>query len=76
MTPIAYTYEGDHHCYSCTIEQFGTTDLADDGTPVIDREGNTVGAVFSWDEWYNIGEGEQTLVCGDCFDELDTYSDL
>lgn len=66
--PIAYTYEADHHCESCTVARFGSTEGED-------REGNQVGAVFSWDEWYNIGYGSQTLGCGDCFAILDEYSE-
>ena len=75
MAPIAYTYEADHHCYSCTMKRFGTTDLDEDDVPVLDSEGNTIGAVWSWDEWFNIGSGDQTLNCGDCFDILDRYTD-
>ena len=68
MDPLAYTYEADHHCYDCTVARFGSTEG-------VDREGNEVGAVAPWDEWYNIGEGSQTLACGDCHDELATYND-
>lgn len=67
MGPIAYTYEADYHCENCTRERFG------DDCEGTDGEGNPVGAVFSWDEWYNIGEGTQVLACGDCGAILDDY---
>jgi hypothetical protein len=58
--PIAYTYEADTHCEACTRERFPSTEG-------IDREGNAVGAIFSWDEWCEPTEpGTQYLVCGTC----------
>lgn len=70
MTVIAYTYEADYHCEACTTERFG--EWLDEAT---DSEGNAIGVVTSIDEWYNIGEGNQTLACSDCFLELDTYTE-
>jgi len=69
MRPIAYTYEADTHCHNCTVSRFGSTE----GT---DSEGNQIGAIFSWDEWYNVGTGSQTLSCGTCGEEIDTYSEV
>ncbi len=40
-----------------------------------DSEGNPIHPVFSIDEWYNIGEGDQTLACSDCGGHLDEYED-
>lgn len=60
-SPIAYTYEADHHCEDCTAARFGPD------CEGIDREGNAVGAVFSGDEWFNAGEeGCDVLGCSDC----------
>jgi len=71
--PIAYTYEADHHCEDCAAARFGRDEHGDiTGT---DSEGNEVGAVFETDEWYNVGAGTQTLVCGDCGAELDEYEE-
>jgi hypothetical protein len=59
MHLIAYTYEADHHCEDCTLARFGSTEGTDD-------EGNKVGAVFAWDEWFNIDDQCEALSCGDC----------
>jgi hypothetical protein len=41
--------------------------------PALDRESNAVGALFPWDEWYEVSEpGVQYLSCGDCGAILDT----
>lgn len=37
-----------------------------------DSEGNPIGAVFSWDEWWQADGTCETLTCGDCGDILDT----
>lgn len=68
-TPIAYTYEADTHCPPCTAERFGP---ACEGT---DREGNAVGALFSWDEWCNPPEPGKSciLVCGTCGDIIRSH---
>ena len=77
--PIAYTYEADYHCPRCTEARFGrdeTGTIAPQETS-IDSEGNPVGAVFSWDEWWEPTEpGHQTLTCTDCFDVLDEVNEL
>jgi len=69
--PIAYTYEADHHCPTCTEARFGKDergDIAGEGSE--DSEGNPIGAIFSWDEWST--EPGDTLACGNCHDVLDT----
>jgi hypothetical protein len=73
--PIAYTYEADHHCPGCAFARFGRD--ADGFVPedATDGEGNPVGVVAPWDEWYEIGEGDQTLACADCGGEIDTYEE-
>ena len=72
--PIAYTYEADYHCEACAIKRFGWVD--GEVTPgAEDNEGNEVGAVFAWDDWQQ-EDGLRhwdTLACGDCGAELDTY---
>lgn len=78
--PIAYTYEADYHCPSCTAKRFGATFIGED------REGNAVGAVAPWDEWHSCDDladclGTRpcqkcpaTLNCGTCGVELDDCS--
>lgn len=66
--PIAYTYEADHHCETCAEARFGRDEHGEiTGT---DNEGNEVGAMAPWDEWYAnevyMGEILATLVCGTC----------
>jgi len=73
--PIAYTYEADTHCPGCTEERFGRGArgfIAEDAT---DSEGNPVGVIAPWDEWYNVGEGNQTLACGTCGEVIETYEE-
>lgn len=73
LDPIAYTYEADYHCPDCTEEAFGRNEggfIAEDAE---DGEGNPVGAVFCWDEWWEPSiEEPQSLVCGDCLTVIDT----
>lgn len=38
-----------------------------------DSEGNPIHPVFDIDEWYAIGQGNQSLVCSDCSGMLDSY---
>ena len=77
--PIAYTYEADTHCPSCTEARFGrcacgfiacpggSLKCSDPELQAIDREGNLVGAILPWDEWYDTSEpGQKLLVCGTC----------
>jgi hypothetical protein len=73
--PIAYTYEADHHCPACARARFGADEHGFPPESARDGEGNPVGAVFSWDEWQNIGEGSQTLACGTCGAILDEYEE-
>ena len=68
--PIAYTYEADNHCPRCAEERFGPD------CEGIDNDGNSVGAIFPWDEWYNVGEGNQTLSCGTCREIIDEYTEI
>lgn len=68
--PIAYTYEADVHCEQCAAARFGY-DEHDEITGT-DAEGNEVGAIFPWDEWWDWSEDScQVLVCGDCGAKLD-----
>jgi len=60
--PIAYTYEADVHCPACARARFG--DALDD-PDTEDREGNTLGVIFEWDETPATGEH-----CGDCGEEV------
>jgi hypothetical protein len=72
--PIAYIYEADWHCPECAIFRFG----AEPGYPWVidgarDDEGNFVGVVAPWDEWWQ-GYGEnESLGCADCGRVIDTY---
>jgi hypothetical protein len=79
LDPIAYTYEADYHCPGCTEARFGVCDcgfIACPGggpgcsvppLPIEDSEGNQVGVVAPWDEWWNVGEDQcDTLACGTC----------
>ncbi len=74
MIPISYTYEADHHCPFDTIERFGKDR---DGYPpedARDNEGNPLGAVSPWDEWWEPSEiSVQVLACADCGRELDLW---
>ncbi len=77
--PIAYTYEADHHCPACAIARFGSGDNgigADRWPPETarDNEGNPIGAVAPWDEWFEPSEVRvQVLTCADCGRELARY---
>ena len=66
--PIAYTYEADHHCEDCAYERFGVDERGD--ITGEDDEGNEVGAVASWDEWWNCDSECETLSCGTCHAEI------
>lgn len=63
---IAYTYEADWHCPDCTAARLG------EDCQGVDREGNEVHAVFSWDEWWQSTDEADVLACGDCGAVLDT----
>jgi hypothetical protein len=86
--PIAYTYDADYHCESCAEKRFGRCaihgELACSATgnygmpdatphdPAEDSEGNPVGVVPPWDEWWEPSEGCQTLACGTCHALIET----
>jgi hypothetical protein len=40
-----------------------------------DSENNAIHPVFSHEEWYNIGYGNQYMTCADCGSELDDYTE-
>ena len=70
--PIAYTYDADLHCVDCATARFGVAK----GHPWLpesarDSEGNEIGAVAPWDEWWNADGECETLTCGDCHGTLD-----
>jgi hypothetical protein len=76
--PIAYVYEADHHCESCTEARFGRSESGFVAEGATDSEGNEVGALFSWDEWYanDVYEGNPRAVlacgtCGEIIEEID-----
>ena len=65
--PIAYTYEADYHCPECAFERFGMDENGFVPEDATDDEGNSVGAVSPWDEWWETQEDlPQYLVCGTC----------
>jgi hypothetical protein len=67
-------------------QDFEEDDIANDGLIdlsraveleiIKDSEGNPIHPIFGTDEWYNIGEGNQTLCCNVCSEELDTYEEV
>lgn len=81
--PIAYTYEADYHCPSCALERFGRCEDGHvacqggpDHEPVEDDEGNPVGVVAPWDEWWEPSIQEcQALACSDCGNIIDVHHD-
>ena len=85
MRVIAYAYNADHHCEDCTVNMLWNrgqpymfmtySDVVRQIDIAKDSEGNPLHPVFSIDEWYNIGEGDQVLACTDCGKELDSYAD-
>jgi hypothetical protein len=72
--PIAYTYEADHHCPDCAFKRFGRDEAGFVPEDAEDGEGNLVGALAPWDEWYDPDGGEQVLACGTCGTEIDIYN--
>lgn len=71
--PTAYTYEADYHCEGCAEARFGRDE--DGWITGTDGEGNEVGVIAPWDEWYanDVYEGndEAVLSCGTCLGEID-----
>lgn len=64
--PIAYAYEAALHCDRCAIARFPELmreRAGFDGPDIVDREGNPLGAVMSWDT-------EPGDACDDCGDSL------
>jgi hypothetical protein len=72
---LAYTYEADYHCKECAKVRFGEDAHGFVPEDAQDSEGNSVGAVFGDSEWWNPGEGNQTLSCSDCGRELDYHTE-
>jgi len=69
LDPIAYTYEADYHCPNCAFARFGQDELGFVPIDSEDDEGNTIGIVSPWDEWYDVSTDEcQILACGTCHD--------
>lgn len=70
--PIAYTYEADTQCPECAEKRFG---LDESGFITgVDSEGNEVGVIAPWDEWYDITYyTDQTLACATCKRTIETY---
>jgi hypothetical protein len=77
-TPIAYTYEADYHCPYCAMKRWGACPDGFIGCPdephrQVDSEGNDIGVLWTWDEWWDTdGEFPQYLVCGTCLAEIDS----
>jgi len=69
--PIAYIYEADHHCPGCAEARFGRSEAGWIGEDSVDGEGNPVGIVSPWDEWWQGTDEPETLVCGTCGGEID-----
>ena len=69
--PIAYTYDADWHCPDCAIARFGLEPGGrwprDDAR---DSEGNEVGAVAPWTEWWNLDGECEVLACSDCHEVI------
>ena len=61
--PIAYAYDADVHCRACAQARFGQDDNGFISGE--DSEHNEIGAVFSWDDWW-----EPTDTCGTCGNEI------
>lgn len=69
--PIAYTYEADWHCPECAIARFGEDEHGFVPENAEDNEGNSIGAVSPWDEWWNLDGECEALSCSDCHAILD-----
>lgn len=75
MSLLCYTYDADYYCAVCAKAQFGTDDHGFVPEDAKDSEGNKIGAVFTWDEWYNFDEGEQQINCADCTGFIAIYNE-
>lgn len=73
--PIAYTYEGATHCPGCAFVAFGQDEHGYVPEDARDGEGNPIGAIAPWDEWYDLDSNEggtQVLFCDSCGGVIDT----
>ena len=74
--PIAYAYDADIHCESCSIRRYG---IDGPGRPwvrenAVDREGNPVHPVFPDDApWTYSPDGSHRLWCGTCGECIETH---
>lgn len=74
--PIAYMYEADVHCPGCAAERFGVSADGWIADGAEDSEGNPVGVIAPWDEWWQPSEPlPQVLVCGTCGGVIDELSE-
>lgn len=73
LDPIAYTYEADHHCPDCTASRFGVDENGWIPEESTDSEGNAIGAVAPWMEWFDVGLDQcEALSCGTCGERIAT----
>lgn len=73
--PIAFIYEADTHCPDCAEKRFGRGTRGFIAEGAIDHEGNPVGVIAPWDEWFDAGCGYQSLACGTCGEVIETYDE-
>jgi len=78
---LAFTYSADHYCDDCLTKKVnpsGRTDSCPAWWECRDSEGNMVGAVYDYDEWWepSITDEIQYLACGDCEEILDTHTPM
>jgi hypothetical protein len=72
--PIAYAFDADTHCPSCTTARFGV-EPGRSWPPedARDSEGDSIGAIFPWDEWHEPADnGRFTLTCATCSGVIDS----
>jgi hypothetical protein len=73
--PIAYTYDADVHCPTCAFAAFGIDENGFVPEDAEDSEGNPIGAVAPWDEWWSndFYEGNKVarLYCGTCHELIE-----
>jgi hypothetical protein len=77
-TVLAYSYEAAYHCPQCAGNRFGTSwETGFVLESARDSEGNEIGAVAPWDEWFEpLVVTVQVLACDTCGKELDSYEPL
>lgn len=71
--PVAYTYQADYHCPDCTFKAHGQDDHGYPPEDAEDAEGNPIGAVAPWDEWWWQSDEPEALYCADCGASLATH---